>query len=89
MLTAEDRLSDGTFDDGGRRNEPLDLRVMASCAADVYLDALVEDEKQVAKSLGASPVEMTVIDKKWILKKLEGETAMRYQGELELKSNHD
>ena len=84
MLTAEEKLSDGTFDDGGRRNEALDCRVMAVCAADVYLDALVEDEKQVAKSLGASPIEMTIVNKIWILKKLEGETVMRCQGELDL-----
>lgn len=84
MLTAEERLSDGSFDDGGRRNESLDCRVMSACAADVYLDALVEDERQVAKSLGASPIEMEQVNKMWILKQLESEMVMKYQGELEI-----
>lgn len=37
MLTAEEKLSDGTFTAGGRRNEALDVRVMNLCAGDVYL----------------------------------------------------
>jgi len=86
MLTAEERLSDGSFDAGGRRNESLDLRVMAACAADAYLDALVDEEKQLAKQLGASPVEIMVINKKWILDRLESQMTMKKQGELELQS---
>ncbi len=84
MLTAEERLSDGSFDAGGRRNEALDNRVMAACAADAYLDALVDEEKQLAKQLGASPIEMMVINKKWILDRLESQMTMKKQRELEL-----
>jgi len=84
MLTAEEKLSDGSFDDGGRRNEALDCRVGALCAADVYLDALVEEEKLLAKQLGASPVELSAINKKWILAKLEKETAYQLQTNLNI-----
>lgn len=82
MLTAEERLSDGSFDAGGRRNEACDCRVMASCAADVYLDALVEEEKALARKLGASEVEMMVINKKWILNNMEKRLTMKIQQEL-------
>ena len=39
QLTAEEKLSDGSFDAGGRRNEALDTMVYAMCAADVFLDS--------------------------------------------------
>jgi phage terminase large subunit GpA-like protein len=42
MLTAEERLRDGSFDARGRRNEALDCRVMNLCAADFYLDGVVK-----------------------------------------------
>lgn len=84
MLTAEERLSDGTFEDGGRRNEALDCRVMASCGADVYLDMLIEEEQNYARGLGAGPVDLVMIDKKWILKSLEQETVLQIQHELNI-----
>jgi phage terminase large subunit GpA-like protein len=42
MLTAEEHRRDGSFTAGGRRNEALDCRVGNMCAADLYLDMLVE-----------------------------------------------
>lgn len=39
QLTAEEKLADGTFDAGARRNEALDTLVYAMCAADVFLDS--------------------------------------------------
>lgn len=71
MLTAEDQLSDGSFEAYGRRNESLDCRVYASCAADVYLDALVSEAKDNAKKKGASAVELTQVNKVWVLQHLE------------------
>lgn len=71
MLTAEDQLADGSFDAYGRRNEALDCRVYAACAADVYLDALVSEEKEYAKMSGASVVDLMQVNKVWVLKCLE------------------
>jgi len=41
-LTAEEKLKNGEYDNRGRYNEPTDCRVLASCAADIYLDHEVE-----------------------------------------------
>jgi phage terminase large subunit GpA-like protein len=53
MLTAEERHRDGSFHAGGRRNEALDCRVYALCAADVFLDSLLLDFRSYAKQNGA------------------------------------
>jgi|GEM_PF-1195288 len=84
MLTSEEKLSDGSYEAGGRRNEALDCRVGSVCAADVYLDALVEEEKLMAKQLGANAVELAAINKKWIITKLEKLTAYNLQSELNI-----
>jgi phage terminase large subunit GpA-like protein len=49
MLTAEERLIDGSYESHGRRNEALDCRVGALCAADVYLDSEVLNYRAWAK----------------------------------------
>lgn len=49
MLTAEEKMSDGSFDAKGRRNESLDCRVYALCAADVFLDSEVLNYRSYAK----------------------------------------
>lgn len=54
MLTAEERRSDGSYHSGGRRNESLDCRTYATCAADVYLGILVDRYREAAKKLGKS-----------------------------------
>ena len=62
MLTAEEKRRDGSFYcPSGRRNEALDCRVMALCAADVYLDALTMDYKATAKQAGATVVDLQKI----------------------------
>lgn len=43
MLTAEEKLIDGSYESHGRRNESLDCRVMALCAGDVFLDEEVKN----------------------------------------------
>lgn len=45
MLTAEEKLIDGSYESHGRRNEALDCRVMCLCAADVWLDNEVIEYK--------------------------------------------
>lgn len=54
MLTAEERREDHSYHAGGRRNESLDCRVYSQCAAEVYLDILVEVKRQEAKKKKAS-----------------------------------
>ena len=49
MLTAEEKMSDGSFDDKGRQNEALDCRVYALCAADIFLDSEVLNYRSYAK----------------------------------------
>jgi phage terminase large subunit GpA-like protein len=43
MLTAEEKLSDGSFKASGRLNEALDCRVMNLCAGDVYLAFKIDE----------------------------------------------
>lgn len=71
-LTAEEKRADGSFYcPSGRRNEPLDCRVMAECAGDVYLDAKVLEFKALAKNRGADEVELQRIDHKAVLNLME------------------
>lgn len=77
MLTAEEKRSDGSFHAGGRRNEAMDCRVMAMCAADVYLDAKVASFRAAAKSKGASEIELAKINHMFILDLMEKQTAIR------------
>jgi len=51
-LTAEEKLIDGNYDNAGRWNDPLDIHVMAECAADVYLDKFTEIERARKKDTG-------------------------------------
>lgn len=67
MLTAEELLSDGSFDAGRRRNEALDCRVYATCAGDVFLDTLVLEIKAQYKKNGLSPVELQNINHRFVL----------------------
>lgn len=46
MLTAEEQLTNGSFDAGSRRNEALDCRVYALCASDVYLEERVKKARE-------------------------------------------
>jgi phage terminase large subunit GpA-like protein len=63
MLTAEEMRQDGSFAAGGRRNEALDCRVMALCAADIFLDSLVESMRASARLQGVSEVDTSQIGK--------------------------
>jgi phage terminase large subunit GpA-like protein len=52
MLTAEEKLTDSSYESHGRRNEALDCRVMCLCAADVWLDLELIEYRIWAKSNG-------------------------------------
>ena len=67
-LTAEELRTDGSFYcPSGRRNEPLDCRVMNNCAGDLWLNSLVQDKRAEAKNLGANPIEIKAINQKFII----------------------
>jgi phage terminase large subunit GpA-like protein len=76
-LTAEEKRSDGSFHNGGRRNEPLDCRAGALCAGDVYLDAKVSAIRATAKANGASEMDIQKINHAYVLDLLEKQTAWR------------
>jgi phage terminase large subunit GpA-like protein len=78
MLTAEDRLSDGTFRAAGRRNESLDTMVYAMCASDVFLDREVAHVSDIirrkAKNRTVAPEEI----KKFVLRKLSETVSVEF-----------
>lgn len=72
MLTAEEKKTDGSFHcPSGRRNEALDARVYGLCAADVYLDAKLQEFRLAAKGNGASPLEVQNITHRTIIEIME------------------
>lgn len=73
-LTSEEKRSDGSFHNGGRRNEPLDCRAGALCAADIYLDAKVSDFRAAAKMNGATDMDIQKITHSVVLEMMEKQT---------------
>ncbi len=72
MLTAEEKRRDGSFYcPSGRRNESLDCRVMALCAADAYLDSIVMERKALAKTAGATTADLQMINHRSIIDMLK------------------
>lgn len=76
MLTAEDRLADGTFRSGGRRNESLDTMVYAMCASDVWFDRECYRYSDVArkKRISIAPEEI----KKLVLRNLSADVNVEF-----------
>ncbi len=75
MLIAEEKKSDGSFHcPSGRRNEALDCRVYNLCAADVFLNSKVDELRAIAKSKGASPIEIQNLNRKTIIDMLAQKT---------------
>ena len=70
QLTAEELRSDGSFHKVRSRNEALDCRVMALCASDVYLDNLVRDHQNIARSHGANLAVLQTINSRWVLARI-------------------
>jgi len=75
MLTAEEKRTDGSFHAGGRRNEALDCRVMANCAADMFLDGKVMAMRVAAKAKGGSESDLLKINHRLVLDLLARQTA--------------
>ena len=66
-LTAEEKHSDNSFHAHGRRNEPLDCKVMGTCAGDIFLDAEIFKLRTAAKKAGANDQQLKNIDSKFVL----------------------
>jgi phage terminase large subunit GpA-like protein len=67
MLTAEDLMSDGSFEAGRRRNEALDNFVYAMCAGDVWLDSYVLDLKAKYKANGVDQMGLANINHRFVI----------------------
>jgi phage terminase large subunit GpA-like protein len=83
-LTAEEKRRDGSFHDGGRRNEALDLRVYNLAAGDYFLAAKIQAFRAAAKSVGRTPwgteptdYELQKINHQWVLDWLTQQTARK------------
>lgn len=71
-LTSEERLIDGSFHcPAGKRNEQLDCRVYALAAADVFLDARINDLRAIAKNKGKKDHYIQSINSKTVLMLLQ------------------
>ncbi len=72
MLTAEEKLTDGSFKDFGRRNEALDVRVYNLCIADFYLGRMLNAYRKAAMKDGHSEEEVKKkIDHDFIFDRIE------------------
>lgn len=72
MLTAEEKRQDGNFYcPEKKRNEALDCRAYALCAADVYLDMLTEKYREAAKNKGVTETDLKKINRRWIISMLK------------------
>jgi phage terminase large subunit GpA-like protein len=74
MLTAAEKKIDGTFDSGARRDEALDCRVYAMCAADVWLQARLDDYRAKKKNDGLTAAQLQKISTRTILDYLAART---------------
>lgn len=77
MMTSEEKKRDGSFHAGGRRNEALDVRVYALCAADVWLNNKVDLTKGWAKQTGWKESDIIKINHKYVLDMLAKQTARK------------
>lgn len=75
MLQSEERLKNGSYTSGGRRNESLDARIMANCAGEIYLDSFMLELKAAAKASGATPPQIQEINHRFALEVLKKQTA--------------
>lgn len=73
MLTNEEQMSDGSFHNGGRPCEALDVRGYNLCSADIHLESKARELQKEAEKIGTIEKDFSKI-KKWYLAKLEAET---------------
>jgi phage terminase large subunit GpA-like protein len=71
MLTNEELMNDGSFHNGGRPVESLDIRGYNLCAADVFIEAQVKEMRAKAEKARYSPADIEKFDKKYFLNQLE------------------
>ena len=76
MLTNAEQLNDGTFRDGGKPVEALDIRSYNLCGADIWIDSRVAEGRNELKKAGYGDEELKKFDKKVVLKRLENELAV-------------
>ncbi len=73
MLTAEERMEDGSFSPGQRRNEASDCRVYNLCAADSWIYDSIEALREKYRRRNISEYEVRRITRDVFLTKLERE----------------
>ena len=73
MLTNAEQLNDGTFRDGGKPVEYLDIRSYNLCGADIWIDQKVIEGRNELKKAGYDDEELKKFDKKVVLTRLERE----------------
>jgi len=77
MLVSEEMHADGSFHKGSYSNEALDCRVYALCAADVWLDLQVAQEREririiaMKKGIRVDTRQLQAINRMWILDQIE------------------
>ena len=77
MLTSEEKKTDGSFHSGGRRNEALDVRCYNLCAADIYLNNLVDLTRLWAKQQGWKETDILKIKHKYVIDQLQKKTSRK------------
>jgi len=77
MLTAEEKMSDGSFQSHGRRNEALDVRVYGLAAADIFLDSELYNYRAWAKQNGADQAQLQQITHRAVIDDMVKGTAVR------------
>lgn len=77
MLTAEEKMRDGSFDAKGRRNEALDCRVGCLCAADIWLDSELLNYRAWAKSQKWNQQQIQQITHRTVIDELVRQTAIK------------
>jgi phage terminase large subunit GpA-like protein len=81
MLISEDKLADGSYHSGGRRNEALDCRVLNLCAGDIFLGAEIKNLQAYYRDHGWSQVECEAnINHQFVLEQLTQATVRRLTG---------
>ena len=75
-LLAEEKAPDGSFQKtkSSQRNEALDARVYATCAADVWLDKKVQELREYWRKQGSTPQQVAAITSRHVLEGLANRT---------------
>jgi phage terminase large subunit GpA-like protein len=77
QLTSEERLSNGSYESYGRRNEALDCRVYNLCACDIFLKTQIDILRKFYRDKGLNDHALKKIDHKFILDALTKRTERR------------